>query len=76
MKTVTVVVVVILMLGLAYTAYEIFRAEPIQKPVKKSKRGRPKGSKNKTAKVVVSKPKRGRGRPKGSKNKPKNVKVN
>ena len=65
MKTVTVVVVVvILMLGLAYTAYEIFRAEPIQKPVKKSKRGRPKGSKN---------AKRGPGRPKGSKNKKKNV---
>ena len=42
----------------------------------KPRRGRPKGSKNKTAKVIVTKPKRGRGRPKGSKNKPKNVKAN
>lgn len=72
MKTVTVVVVVILMLGLAYTVYAIFRAEPIEKPVKKSKRGRPKGSKNKTV-VIVKNAKRGPGRPKGSKNKKKNV---
>ena len=70
MKTATVVVV-ILMVGLAFTVYQMFRAEQIEDTVIKPKRGRPKGSKNKTVNVIVSKPKRGRGRPKGSKNKSK-----
>tara|TARA_R110001592_G_scaffold335133_2_gene619737 strand:- start:1159 stop:1428 length:270 start_codon:yes stop_codon:yes gene_type:complete len=84
MKTATVVVV-ILMVGLAFTVYQMFRAEQIEDTVIKPKRGRPKGSKNKTQSIkfnsdgsgkihVVNYPptvKRGPGRPKGSKNKSK-----
>ena len=70
MKTATVVVVVVLVV-LVFIVYKQFQAEQIADTVIKPKRGRPKGSKNKTVNVIVSKPKRGPGRPKGSKNKSK-----
>jgi len=53
------------------TIEELFFNNPLDKPIKRKKRGRPRGSKTNKKKITPQSSKRKKGRPRGSKNKKK-----